>query len=293
MPSPGRGELDEPDLLADRVVVVERETGLLGVEGDRAVERGDELRREALHGRIRARHQAIGQGLRVGEQVAQLRVAFVECLGEPGNPLHRVPQLWCGAGKSLRQGGQRVRQLVGVQPADRGGQVAEGVGQLVGRHRPLDRDGGGELAVPAGYDVEHLAAQQALGLYRRLGAIAQKDLPVDAERDEHACPVEFHAGHFSRGKTGDIDRGTGVQPAGVGEIGRILVGLVQEGEFLEVERGKDDGRDGCDADGPDQRGIAFGEGFHFGAHRPVLCPATLTYTGCPPFPLSFRIKSHR
>ena len=48
-----------------------------------------------------------------------------------------------------------------------------------------------------------------------------------------------------------------------------------------------------DADQADDDGVAFGERFHFGAHRPVLWPATFTYTGWPPFPLSLSTASQR
>ena len=40
-------------------------------------------------------------------------------------------------------------------------------------------------------------------------------------------------------------------------------------------------------DGADDEQIAFTERLHFGAHLPVDWPATLTYTGWPPLPLSF------
>jgi hypothetical protein len=49
------------------------------------------------------------------------------------------------------------------------------------------------VAIPARDDVEHLAAQQALGFDRGLGAVSQEDGLVDTERDQHTGPVEFDA----------------------------------------------------------------------------------------------------
>ena len=159
------------------------------------VQRGA-LRPQLRQQRVGVPHQAdhlvgaLGQHPRrfggVVEQTAELGVALVECLRKPRHPLHSVLQVRRGIGKGLRQGGQRPGQLVGVQPADRGGQVAKGVGQLVGRHRPLHRDGTLELAVAAGCDVEDLAAQQAFGFDRRLGAIAETNVLGDVELDQHA-----------------------------------------------------------------------------------------------------------
>ena len=58
-----------------------------------------------------------------------------------------------------------------------------------------------------------------------------------------------------------------------------------------------------DADRADRQPVALGERFdggplqlesrHLAAHRPVDWPASLTNTGWPPLPLSFRIASQR
>ena len=55
------------------------------------------------------------------------------------------------------------------------GQIAERVGQLVGRGGPLDRDRVRQLAFAARDDFEDLGAEQALGLDRRLGALTEAD----------------------------------------------------------------------------------------------------------------------
>ena len=53
--------------------------------------------------------------------------------------------------------------------------------------------GAGQLTVAARGDLEDLGAQQALGLDRRLGAVAEPDVVVDVERDQHPRPVELDA----------------------------------------------------------------------------------------------------
>src|SRR5262249_3605254 len=154
-------------------------------------------------------------------------------------------------------------------PADRGGQVAKRVGQLVRRHRPLDRDGTPELAVAAGYDVEDLAAQETLGFDPHLGAVPETNFLVDVELDQHTRSVEFNAGHLSHRKAGDLAAVAGPQPARVGEIGGDAFALVDEGQVLVIQRGQYKPADRHKADSADDQRVAFREGFHFGVHRPV------------------------
>ena len=80
---------------------------------------------------------------------AQLGVALVECLREPRHPSHGDLQSGGVSAKVCDSVASESRQLVGVQPADRGGQVAQGVGQLVGRRRAVERNGSRQLAVTA------------------------------------------------------------------------------------------------------------------------------------------------
>ena len=171
-------------------------------------------------------------------------------------------------GKGFRQGGQRSGQLVGVQAADRGGQVAKNVRQLVGRHRPIHRDGALELAFAAGYDVEDLAAEQAFGFDRRLGAVPEMDILRDLELHQHAGPVKVDAGHLSHRETGDLDAVAGPQAAGVSEIGGDGSALVEKGQLLPLQRGQYEHEDRHEADGADDHGVAFREQLHFGVHRP-------------------------
>ena len=78
---------------------------------------------------VAALGQHTGDLVGVGQQVAQLRVAGVEGVGEPGHPLQRDLQVGRGVLEGLRQCGQRRGQLGGVQTADGGGQVAQRVGR--------------------------------------------------------------------------------------------------------------------------------------------------------------------
>ena len=124
---------------------------------------------------VAALGQHTGDLVGVGQQVAQLRVAGVEGVGEPRHPLQRDLQIGWGVVEGVRQRGQRRGQLRGVQTADGGGQIAQRGRQVVGRRGPLERDGAGELAVSARRQLEHLGAQHGLGLDRRLGPVAQFD----------------------------------------------------------------------------------------------------------------------
>ena len=82
------------------------------------VQRGA-LRPQLRQQRIGVLHQAdhlvgaLGQHSRrfggVVEQLAQVGIAFVERLREPGHTLHRGPHLFRGVGEGLRQGGERIR----------------------------------------------------------------------------------------------------------------------------------------------------------------------------------------
>ncbi|CLA44752.1 Uncharacterised protein [Mycobacterium tuberculosis] len=274
------------------VELVQRRAQLLAVLSDEAPQlfghrrdvrpdpvQGGALGAQLRQDHIRVAHQAddlvgaVGQhpgGFgRVGQQAAQLVVALIEGLGEPGHPVYGVAEVRRRIGKGLRQGGQRFGQPLGVQPADRGGQIAKGVGQLVGRRGPLDRDRRIESAVPAGGDVEELAAQQALGFDCHFGAVSESDVGVDLELHQHARSVERDAGHLSHRIAGDLDGVAGAQPAGVGEIGGDPGALVEKRQPLVLQRGQRNGGDDDDADCADGQTVAFGEGFHFGAHRPL------------------------
>ena len=91
------------ELAARRRLLGAAEAQRVIAEGDRAVERGDELRREALHGRIRARHEAVGQELRVGEQVSQIVIDLAHGEAEGGEAAPLIEQ--------MVQLGLHVRQL--------------------------------------------------------------------------------------------------------------------------------------------------------------------------------------
>ena len=111
------------------------------------------------------------------QQVSQLRVALVRASARTGATPSTATRSSGGvSAKCLRQHGQRVRQLVGVQAADGRRQIAERVGQLIRRRGALQRDRAGLMAVAAGVTSRILRAQEALGLDRRLGAVAEADV---------------------------------------------------------------------------------------------------------------------
>ncbi len=103
------------------------------------------LRDQADH-LVAALGQHGGDLVGVGQQVAQLRVALVERLREPGHTLDGDLQIRWGVGECLGQHRQRVGQLIGVQAADGGREIAQRVGQLIGRGGALDRDRAVQLA---------------------------------------------------------------------------------------------------------------------------------------------------
>ena len=239
----------------------------------------------------------------VGQKVAQLRVAGVEGVGEPSDAFQGGPQFRRRFGESVRQRGERLRQLRGVESADGGGQITQRGGQVVGRFRSLERDGAGEVAVAARCDFEHLGAEHGFGLDRRLGAVTEFDAVANSEVHQHFRAVQLDIGHPANRHTRHPNVAAGLDPAGLGEVGGVVGCALDERDLVVGERRDHGGDEHGDPDKADGEPVALGEGFHprplelrsvhFGVHRPVSWPASFTYTGWPPLPLTLRTASQR
>ena len=76
----------------------------LDAQVDGAIERGDELRREALHRRIIDHRQAVGNQLRGGEQIAQVMAHLADRKAESGEMV-----LLLQAGRKARSASHAIR----------------------------------------------------------------------------------------------------------------------------------------------------------------------------------------
>ena len=252
---------------------------------------------------IAALAEHVGHLVGVGEKVAQLLVAGVESVGEPGHPLQCDLQVRWGVLEGLGQRCQRRGQLCGVQSADGGGQVSQRGRQVVGRLGPLERDDAGELAVPAWSDFEHLAPQHGLGLDRGLGAVPHLDAVFDGEVHQHLRPLKVDAGDAADRQPRHPHVAAGFDAARLGEVGGIVGGAVDERNLVVGEGCDNHGDHNENADRTHCQPIAIGQRLdiwslqceprHLAAHRPVDWPTSLTNTGWPPLPFSFRIASQR
>ena len=107
----------------------------------------------------------------------------------------------------------------------------------------------------------------------------ERDVVVDGELDQHLRPVQFDRLDFTDPEARNLHARTGCQTAGFGEVRRVLLGLVDEGQFVVLQGDQHDRRGQTEADGAQDERTAFGERLHRGAHLPVGCPAIFTYTG--------------
>ena len=195
-------------------------------------------------------------------------------------------------------------QLGGVETADGGGQVAQRGRQVVGRLGPLERDGAGELAVAARRDFEHLGAEHGFGLDRRLGAVTEFDAVANGEVHQHLRAVQLDVGDPADRQARHPHVAAGLDAAGLGEVGGVVGGALDE-RNLVVGEGGDDHGDQNERFRPaptanrlrSASGLMSGplelESRHFGVHRPVSWPASLTNTGWPPLPLTLSTASQR
>ena len=186
-----------------------------------------------------AKHR--GHLVGVGEQVAQLRIAGVEGVGEPRHPFEGDLQFGRGVFEGVRQRGERRGQLRGVQSADGRGQVAQRGRQVVGRLRSLEGDGAGELAVPARRDFEHLGAEHGFGLDRGLGAVTEFDAVANGEVHQHLRAVQLDVGDPADRQARHPHVAAGFDAAGLGEVGGVVGGALDERNLVVGEGGDDRG----------------------------------------------------
>ena len=133
--------------------------------------------------------------------------------------------------------------------------------QVVGRLGPLERDGAGELAVAARRHLEHLGAEHGLGLDRRLGAVAEFDAVANGEVHQHLRPVELDVGDPADGQTRHPHVAAGLDAAGLGEVGGVVGGALDERNLVVGEGGDDQRRPAGDPDQADGEPVALGERF--------------------------------
>jgi hypothetical protein len=134
------------------------------------------------------------------------------------------------------------------------------------------------LATTPRGDLEDLRAQQALGFDRRLGVIAEMDVPGDGELHERSRPIQLDGLDVAHLETRNLHALTGCQAAGIREVSRVLPAL-EERQPVVVQRAQHNADRQGQPDSTDDELISFREGLQFGAHLPVDWPATLTYTG--------------
>ncbi|PQM47885.1 hypothetical protein C1Y40_01893 [Mycobacterium talmoniae] len=252
---------------------------------------------------VAAGGQHSGDIVGVGQQLAKFGVAGVEGIGEARHPLQRDLQVGRGVGKRLRQCGEGRGQLRGVQAADGGGEVPQRGRQVVRGRRPFDGDGTGEAALAARGDLKHLGAEHGFGLDRGLGPVAQFYAITDRELHPDLRPFQPDAGDPAHTETGHPHVTAGFDATGLGEVGGVVGGALDERKPV-VEEGREhqcgQGKGSSDAHG---HPVALGERFdpgsadpespHLGVHRPLGWLTSLTYTGWPPLPLSLSSASHR
>ena len=252
---------------------------------------------------IAALAQHRGDLVGIGKQVAQLCITRVEGVGEACHPFEGDPQLGRGVGEGVRQCGERRGQLRGVQGADRRGQIAQCGRQIIGRLGSLQGNGAGELTVASRRQFEHLGAEYGFGLDRGLGSVTEVDTIANGEVHQHLRAFKADIGDPADGHARHPHVTTGLDAAGLGEVGRVVGGALDEGNLVVGEGGDDRGHEHGDSDEADDEPVALGERFdvgpleresrHFGVHRPVSWPASLTYTGWPPLPLTLSTASQR
>ena len=181
---------------------------------------------------ITALRQHCGDLVRVGQQVAQLRVAVVEGVGEPCHALQRDLQIGRGVFEGVRQRRQRRGQLRGVQSADGGGQVAQRVRQVVGRFRPLDRNRSRSSSPsPRGRHLEKLGTQHGFGLDRGLGPVTQFDAVVDREVHQHLRAFEADVGDPADRHARHPHVAAGLDASGLSEVGGVIGLALMNGIF--------------------------------------------------------------
>jgi hypothetical protein len=110
----------------------------------------------------------------------------------------------------------------------------------------------------------------------RFGELAEMHVLVDVEVHHHLVAVEVDRGHLAHAEAGDLHGGAGLQATCLREVSRIVVLGRAERELVVIECHNGDSGGQRHARQADDERIAFGEGLHFGAHRPVVCSASLT-----------------
>lgn len=112
-----------------------------------------------------------------------------------------------------------------------------------------------EPPVPARGQLQHLGAQDRFGFDRRLGAIAQDDALADGESDPHFGALQAQVRDPAHAHAGNPHRVAGFDAAGLGEVGRVVVGVLDERQLVVLEgddgdAGQDDGSQHAQHQGP-------------------------------------------
>ena len=158
----------------------------------------------------------------------QLGVARGDRVRQPGQALQRRPHLVRGVGEGLGHHLETAGQLRGVDVVDRRGQVGEGLDDVVGRRRPLQRDRlvGVELAGAARHQGHVLGAEHGLDLDGRLGAVPHEGV-LDADLDQDGAVLEREALDLADLHAGDAHRVVGLEAGRLGEL-RLVDGAAAD-----------------------------------------------------------------
>ena len=95
---------------------------------------------------------------------------------------------------------------------------------------------------------------------------------VDGELDQHLWTVEFDGRDLAHLESRNLNGRIVHQSAGLREIGRVLLALVEERQLVVLHRDQHDRRGQASPMAPMTKRIAFREWLHLGAHLPVSVP---------------------
>ncbi len=224
--------------------------------------------------RVAALGEDLGDLFGVREQRPQGFVPRRDGLGQSPHTVERRTDVVGRLAQGVGQHFHRLAQLLGVDRRGGVGEIAEGVGQLIGRDGAVEVDGGAvlESSRTGGTHAQVPCPERGGGGDLDGGVGAQDHRPVDRERDGHGVVVDVDVGHPPGVLARDLHGVAGVQTAGVDESRPVGRAAVEERQGADVQGAEHEHDEHDRADDADTHGIHLAELGHAGAHLPVVCP---------------------